>query len=335
MPTIAIGPPPEPPPQKQIRHASQRQPELWEQLQPITWRGISFPVSSMRVTIEQDTVEHKYWGVDGASVEPTGRAPMHIEATIPFVNGIVPGKGETWSVLYPDAFRAFIKAFADKTSDLLFHPELQGILCKPKSLEFSHDAQRRDGVIVTARWVETLDDDHNVAEHWLTSPSPIQAAELAALDLDASKDNILNLVPDAATPPEDFASFMNKLQSIPDSVTFTANSLTAIPNRILYHVDALERSVERAHNALTWPVTDGCERMKEAMFNVSHMQFGSGSSAPRYPTRKTAIYRTVSKTTIARLATDLKNTVDDLMALNPSLCGGSTVVSGVDVRYYA
>ena len=98
------------------------EPTLFEQLNACSWRDIPFPISSMKVTVSQDLVQHKYWGVDGASVEATGRAPLEIEAVIPFVNGIVPGKGEKWGVLYPTQFRSFLKAFVDKKTGTLVHP---------------------------------------------------------------------------------------------------------------------------------------------------------------------------------------------------------------------
>lgn len=292
----------------------------------------------MRVSLSQDIVEHKYWGVDGADIESTGRAPMQIEATIPFVNGIVPGKGEQWGVLYPTEFRKFLKAFADRTQGMLQHPELGGILCKPVSLEFSHEAQRRDGVEVVARWVETIEN----VETAFIGETPIQAADLAALDLDASKADILALVPDAAFPEETFDSFVNKLAGTIDSVTTFVQLITAKPNQILHRIQTLQDSVQRARNALTWPVEEACERMKEASLAIAKSS-GNGvvfvpSAASAPLGRKIGRYVTQARTTLAGILSALpaghKTTTDDLINLNPFLIARPEVGAGVVIRYY-
>lgn len=339
MPSLRIGPPPAPPLKPPRVRPPAPEKGLFEQLFPAAWRGIVFPISSMKVSLSQDLVEHKYWGVDAANVEATGRAPMQIEAEIPFVNGIVPGKSEHFGVLYPTTFREFLKAFADSSSGVLNHPELSGILCKPHSLDFALDAHRRDGVIVTARWTETVDPDQDVKPA-LENESPIQAADLAALDLDASKDDILKLAPEGAFPEETFDSLINKLSGFVDSVGITAALLFNKPAQIINRVKTLQESVERTKNVLTWPVTDSCERMKEALRNLgNHTVIGTGpAAAPAgVSSRKIGRYTTATKITLAGIAGSLPfpNSADDLIALNPFLLAKPQVQAGTVVRYYA
>lgn len=341
MAKLTLGPKPTPPAKPPKPRPPPPPPTLFEQLFPCAWRGINFPISSMKVTLSQDLVEHKYWGIDAASVEATGRAPMQIEAEIPFVNGIVPGKGETWGVLYPTTFRQFLTAFADRSSGVLNHPELSGILCKPVSLDFSHDAQVRDGVKVTARWVETVDPDQDVKDP-LTNDSPIQAANLAALDLDASKDDLLALVPEGAFPEESFESLMNKVTGFVDSLTLTAMLLANKPGQILYRVHALQDSLARAANVLSWPVNEACEATKAAVHNItdafstSHEVIGTGPQTVTGVTRKIARFVTPARMSAAGILAALPapNTIDDLLALNPVLVQLSEVGAGTLIRFY-
>jgi hypothetical protein len=255
------------------------------------------------VTISQDLVEHKYWGVDVADVESTGRNSMQIEAVIPFVNGIVPGKGERWGVLYPETFRKFLKAFADRSRGNFVHPELDVIICKPVSLDFEHDAQRRDGVIVTARWIETLEN----AESAFDVRSPIQEVALAALDLDAGTADIRGLT-DEFLPPqfeESFDTSINKLAGEIDRFTISVQLAAARPGQILNRVRQVEGAVERARTALTWPITDACERMKEGVSRLPEALQGP---------RKVGRYVTKARATLAGILSALPVSVKAVVA---------------------
>jgi prophage DNA circulation protein len=302
----------------------------------VEWRGINIPITTMKVAVRHDLVQHKYWGVDAANVESTGRSPMEIEATIPFVNGIVPGKGEKWGVLYPTTFRDFLKAFADGTSGILVHPELGDILCKPESLSFDHEAQRRDGVVVTAKWIETVElDKENPLS--LFGSSPIQNAELAALDLDASKEDLLKLVPDAEFNEETFEDFVDKLTDVADTVSSTVTLFANKPKQLLYRVQRLQNSIERAGNVLTWTATESLEKLKEAaiamhdaVVDASKGNFNSLNPLPRKMKR----YITPATMGIANIAAATGATVDELIDLNPILVARPQVPARTVIRHY-
>lgn len=337
MPKIQLGPKPTPPAKPPKPKPAPPPPSAFEQLFPCAWRGIVFPVSSVRVSISQDVVEHKYWGVDAASVEATGRAPMQIEATIPFVNGIVPGKGENWGVLYPTTFREVQKAFVDRTSGVFNHPELGPILCKPVSFEYSHDAQQRDGVVVTARFVETVDPDQDV-ESPFEAESPVKVADLAALDLDASKEDILKLAPEAAFPEETFDSFVNKISGAIDRVGTFARTIANKPGQLLNRVKTLQNSLERTRNSILWPAQDACERMKSAAHSLGamggpHKVVGTGP-VPVPPGKKLKRYKMVKAMNLAAVASLLGKPIDELIRLNPLHLGKAEIPVGSIVKYY-
>ena len=76
---------------------------------------------------------------------------------------------------------AFLVAFTTRTSGILQHPELGEIRCKPDKAEFKWSANTRDGVDVSASWIESLDDTVTEFQDILARPSPAQDV---ALDLD-------------------------------------------------------------------------------------------------------------------------------------------------------
>lgn len=324
MAKITFGPKPTPPTPKALNRPLQDQKTLFEQLLPCRWRGITFPVRSIRLSLTQDLAEHKYYGVDAASVEATGRASMQVEATIPFYNGIVPGKNESWGVLYPTTYRDFLKAFADGTTDLLQHPELGNILCKPQSIDTQHDANRRDGVEVTARWVETIDP---TTPFDFGETSPIAEAAVAALDLDASMKDVRSLVPEMPEFEETFDSLLNKVAGVFDSVTTTVQLIQNKPAQIMHRLQMVQDSALAAKNALVWPVQEAATRLSQAMADFPDAIVKRKSK----PIKRATV---AAKTTLASLAGQLGSSVDDLIDLNPNLLGQPHVGQGEVVRYY-
>jgi hypothetical protein len=316
--------PPAPPKPRPVPFKATGKP-LFDQLFPCSWRGISFPVSSIRVSLTQDLAEHRYWGKDAANVEATGRAPLEIEATIPFVNGIAPGKNERWGVLYPNTFLEFLEAFNDRTTGILDTPEIAGLTCKPQSVEFAHDAQRRDGVEVTARWIETvdldLDSDVRIA--------PSEVANIAALNLDAQKPDLQKI----AEPPEfgkTFEQMVNELGGVLDTTASRITQLANKPNQIIFRLKRLHDSAERVRTALTWPVTDGYHRLKMAVHDLEKLP-----NKIKNATRKIGRYQTTQRMSLAGLQQILSNnTVDDLISLNPRLASRPQVASNTVVRFF-
>lgn len=358
-----IGPPPAPTPlfAKPLGDTVPPDAELFEQLLPFSWRGICVPVESLKMSLEQGLVQHKFWGVDAARVEATGREPLTLEATIPFVNGIAAGKGETWGsastagtgtgnsngTLYPFVFRDFIEAMRDSSTGVLQHPEYGGITCKPVSAEIVHDAETRDGVIVVAKWVETVDADLAVDDPFKSS-SPITDGLLAAIDLDSSKTNLLALLPPGASQEETFDSLINKVIGTVDTVTSDINTLKAIPNQILNRVDLLVQSLQRAKNVFTWPAIDAADRLRDSVQRLStpdntRTVFVSGQAKQvpvHAPGRTVGRYVvTGSPLSLSQVQSALacqghKNSIDALIELNPGFIANPEVAQGFVVRYY-
>lgn len=331
--------------------------ELFDNLLPASWTPSSdgaatvyFPVLSIHVSIQHDVVQHKYWGVDGARVESTGRGPMEIEAVIPFFNGIFPSKVEVWEAgtLYPDAYLAFLRSFANQYSGNLVHPELGEIFCRCVSIEFTHEATSRDGVQVTAKWIESredLDDTGLIAEN----ASPINAAQVASSDLDASTTDLLALIPAADLPDETFTSLVNKVIGFVDSGTAQVNALLATPAQIAYTVKRLQASLDRAkdaNSALAWKIREAAIKLEVAARQLAKTQtktnLASGTKVVQVvtPGKTIAIYRNrVPNIAFASLYGTLasrgsKTTMTELLQLNPNLAARVTVGADELVRHY-
>jgi hypothetical protein len=305
-------------------------PVLFDELLPCIWRDVHFPVTSLSLSFEHDLVEHKYWNVASADVEATGRAPAKISADIPFVNGIVPGKNERWGVLYPNTFRDFLKAFVDASTGGLQHPELGWIDCKPHSLDFKHEGEVRNGVIVQATWVETISQNINDLDPSAIGSSPIQSPIQVATDLDAALKEAKD--PSLAVPDVSFEQLVNSVAGAIDTTTSKLSLLLNKPNQILFRLKKLQESVDRAGNVLLWPVQDGIHKLEEAL--GPEKIAGTGPTAKK-STRPIGRFKTTTRTTLAMLqARFSNNTVDDLIFLNPRLVARPTVPANTVIRHY-
>ena len=298
-------------------------PSELDQLLPLSWRGIVVPVSSLRTSFTQDLAEHKYYGIDAAQVEATGRSSFAVEATIPFFNGVVPGKSETFSgTLYPEVYRQFLAACADGSSGALVHPGLGDINAKLQSYDERLDPSHRDGVEVTVRWVQSND----TLTAFEVPDSPEVVATIAATDLDASEDDIRDLAPEAPEFSETFESMMRKITAVPDQLSITANLAANKPAQVFSRISALEDSLVRAKSALTWPHVDNCERVKNALLDL-HNSITKG-------TRTVLRYTTAGRASLSSLASTLSNSIDELIRLNPQLLSQPDVIENTVIRYY-
>jgi hypothetical protein len=126
---------------------------------PLKWRDIEVPCMANGVSFAHGQAEHRQHGVDGASIEPTGREPARLTFKIPFLVGIA-GFGE----LYPKKFRDFWNACLDGSKGSLAHPEFGEIDACCKSFNLSIDPSSRSGYMVDVEWTETIEDGVSIAD---------------------------------------------------------------------------------------------------------------------------------------------------------------------------
>ncbi len=299
--------------------------ETFSSLLPFSWKGISAPLVRIRMALGHDLVEHKSWGVDGAAVEDTGQTPVHISATIPFLNGIASADTEDWPSgdLYPTQFRKFVAAFQEKKAGLLQHPEFGSIGCRADKMEVELDSARRGGVIVEASWIETLDDEaiHQVVNGYVN-------LDVEAVNLDAGHDDLLKLVPSLPAYKTTFADLARSIQAVGDQNALLSRQSAGQIDRLLYRIDNVQRSVDSAKSALTWPMTQSIEKLRSAGTNLRQRLLQAN--------RDIVLFTVPEQTTVPALLIQLPGaTLSDVIKLNPDLMRGPVVPKRTTVRYYA
>lgn len=330
--------------------------DLFAQLGDTGWASegaapVYFPIKAIDTSYEHDQGEHKYFGVDGADIEQTGLAPVVFTVTIPFINTIVPGPSERWQQpLYPSAFRAFVTATQARDAGILYHPEFGDILCKVKSVRFTHSAGERGGTTVTAVFKQTLPKDR-VSPLLTSNASPIVGAIQAAKDLDASTSNYLDLVPTRPEHKRDLSDFVREVQAFGDSIGGAIDGfqapfkrMAAQVNRAIEAFDRVGRKVEGIVEGTPKAIVKGDPDAKmrsvlshEARAAARRLQV-TVADAQRFSAtdraRNIRVFVVARPTPLAAVATALEAQMGELLTLNPILARAPDVPAATLVRYY-
>ncbi len=320
---------------------------LFEQLLEFAWKGVSFPTSKFTLALRHDLVQHRYPDRNGANVEDTGLAPFHFTASIPFLNGTVPGKGESWDIPYPNQYRKFMAVAVRGATGLLQHPEFGDVPCKLDACETVWSAERRDGVLVECSWLQTLvlgDDNTSIVN---ARPSPISSVLLSALDLDAQIRTINPPFPTQPAYTPDFAASMRSLTAVTDQVTLASQRGLGSLGAIQYRLNTLQNSIERAQaapattvkgiiapiangqalRALAWPIVNTIEKFRSASIDLKQVLATNGKPIKTYVTP--------IDMTLAAAAQNVGAPVADVIALNPGACASPIIPRLSRIRYYA
>lgn len=284
------------------------------------FRDVQFPTANFKVSLKQDLAQHKYPYRDGAFVEATGREPLQISARIPFLNSLNQLGFEEWSGdLYPNVYRAFLSACADRTNGVLKHPELGDMLVKVESVETVWDANTRDGVFVDVTWVE-----HNPDQEQKPSELPKGSPHTAR----SSFSKLSGDLPRFGVPtPPDLIEFGNQLASIPNQLSISLGRVTGKFNRAVNMARNLERAMNRSPSALQWQTRQAIYNLQSSVADIKKLA---------YTTKRTiGIYYPPKAATLASIAVRLGVNLGELMPLNASLLGKPTVPANAAVRYYA
>lgn len=330
--------------------------DLWQQLGDVGWASegfapVFFPIKSIETSYEHDQADHKFYGVDGADIESTGLAPVSFTVTIPFINNIVPGPAERWAQpLYPGEFRNFVSATQRSERGVLYHPEFGDVLCRVKSVRFSHNANERGGVTVTAVFRQTLPEDF--AQIQLTfGASPVVLAVDAADNLDASETDYRDLVPQLPTHERDFGDFARELQAFGDSISGAIDGVQAPFKRMQAQIgralaafDRVGDKVEGIVRGTPKAIVKGDPEAKMRSV-LSHQARAAArrlqvtvADAEKFTSqdraRNVRVFVVARPTPLASVASGLGVPMGDILTLNPRLARSPEVPGASVVRYY-
>lgn len=325
--------------------------DILSQLSAFSWTSggdgvkIEFPVSEMTMGFTHDMKEHKFWGLDGAEVEATGRNPLAFTAKCLFSNHITPGPNEHFSVLYPSEFRKFILGTSDRATGILNHPEFGPISCKTVSVHVDWRAGLRDGCAVDAAWIETLDQD--TLSKVNNNKSPVNNVQTFAGDLDRQLGGTIFASEPAFKP--DFVDSITSILSVTDQVGIQSARIVGKIDNLSYRLNQIKNSVSfaitpprtsvasivnpdpsqtnRALTTMYWPIRQSVNQMQSSLEAFKEKLLETG--------KPIVFYRVPKTTTLAGVTVATGASIFDIMNLNPSLMSKAYLPTGTLVRYYS
>lgn len=295
--------------------------DVLAQLLQATWRRIPFPTVLVSSKGSHRITKHARMDRDGERVENTGRNGYVFTARIPCINTLARGPHETWAGgdLYPTTYRLLIAALEDRSTGDLNHPDFGKRKCKVAEWESTLDPDFRGGPTLNVTWCETVDDADGDAVK-LASSATFSVATQAAIDL----DRFLYERPgnDTGTPRgQSLTDFLKSIGSLADEWELFKAQWSAAFDRIGYSMGKLAEKFGAEDG-----FSDNTERLISALHALRYQALANAKS--------TSTYIVPRATTLPTIAIRVRNTVPDLLKLNPALAARPIVPAETPVRYY-
>lgn len=292
-------------------------------LKEASFRGITFPISTISESMQQDLAHHKRADRDGAYVEATGRGPATYSLTIPFLDGLARSPVETWTNLFPERYDAFRVAWGDRSTGALVHPIHGEIKVKPGTWSATLDPDQRNGVIVQVTFVETNSDEDDAT---ITQSVYGEASSSAAsLDSKLTKLKPSPKVFDENDEEKDFKSIVDKAlyYSSPNNL-YVQRGIQKINSAIAKAERCkvlLDRGME-VKDDITGkykPLGNGIANMRQDADNLINSLIGVRSKILSNTNKTVSTYRVLAPQTMLSLSLILNNTTNELESLNPGI----------------
>lgn len=294
---------------------------LFRSLVFLKWRGIAFPFSELQTEFTHDLARHKSPDRDGEFIEATGRGARMITGKAHFRNGITFGRKYSNLPLFPDTFKLFEAACANRTTGELIHPVHGSMQCKVVSFKESLVATQRDGIDVDIQWIETGDTDDTPS-----GLSPIADALASAEQIDFGLTTLKAQLNRLKLPKGySFADAVRSIQAATDTLSLLQKRGVNAFRNIIQNLRDVERAIDAARDIALAPFRLQVRRCIASCFEMERKVL---------VIKETKNYVVPRLASIAVLSRRLNTSVADLIRLNPFLSGTPLVAANVVLRYY-
>lgn len=304
--------------------------ETFSKLKHFQWKGVTFPVAEFTWNIDHDHAEHKWPDRDGGHIEATGRNPITITAHAIFRTGLFRVESEIDGPLYPEQYRLFNIACAERTTGVLVHPEYGTIKAKCKYAHTRTVATARDGVDVDVAWVESFDTADQLNEVLGSNSMSAAIASAQTLDKDIAtlRAELLTAkkLKEALAGFGSFSDLMNSIQAAFNTVTLLSKQIGGKIDNAIGKVVSLGDTIAGFKDATLWPLVQSTERLKSSLYQLKHDLLVAGQDIQ--------FFILPGPTTIAAIANSLGAKIPDIIKLNPDILREPTIQAGTAIRHY-
>lgn len=289
-----------------------------------SWRGVPFVCGPVSISFDQQHAVHTYPDRDAGYVESTGRNNVTYSFTAIFRRGVI-GEGGGRSA-FPDQWRAFTAACADRTAGTLSHPLLGDIKAKVQRYNATADPTRRDGADVEVTFIEAPDREDEFSA-LLANPSLIGSAYDGARSFDSA---YADLQPEPPALPESMKpSLLDSIKQISGLISQTrlgVGNLVSKINGLAFAVSDLADTIAASDDPKNYAAIAALEKVFASLIKL-----GQEVQKRSRPFRPVILPRPMS---LPEAAAQYSTPVADMCRLNPLAAGLDVLPSGYQVFVY-
>lgn len=285
-------------------------------LPELSWRGLTAPCEVAPYDFSHTQAQRKWPYIDGAGHDHTGRDPLRFTCRLYFINTLF---GLAQFAQYPDNWISWREALFDGTAGELVHPDLGTLSARVLSGHVDIKAQTRNGIIVDVTFEEDVADPDKAS----IFTDPNVNIEEAAAAADAAMATAGISYPDG----ESTSSLMGLVDQVKGAVFSTGLTFSGMVTRAEGIINTIVEDVESLNDVSKHPVADCCRRMFAALKDFQR-------SVEKLAARSTATKVVTHDTTLTAFASEVGNTVDEIMGLNLSALNKPKVYKGTRLTYY-
>jgi len=226
-------------------------------LPPFEWRGAQYPVTSRRVFFRHEGVEHVIQYRDFAAIEQIGAQGLTFEYTIPTREDIATGP---YKQLFVQGLPRLFRDALNREADDMLDPELGFFRCVPVMFEETTDINRRDGsdVKLEFRYSPLMSDEDPAIQTNLEGAIAGLETDAGALDQEVAKAEW-----EQEPSPEPTVDLLQGVNGLIAGGLANIDKATAKVDDVIFKLEMIEASVDRAQNPQNWPLRATARRMRE------------------------------------------------------------------------
>jgi hypothetical protein len=289
--------------------------DVLKDLQRLTWRGISVPVTARTVNFSHDDVRHKFEFRDGQIVESTGVQNYTFRYTVPFRQGIRRGQ---YANLFTDVLPRFIVACRNRSADTLIDPVLGSFRARVLTFSDETDVNRRDGDDVTVEFIEAPLLNDSAVEN-----ENANAVKSQALVLDTEVEKVDW---EQVESPEPTVNPLSAVAGLGRQIERQGLKLSAALEDTAYRAEQVTDAIDALEDPEAWTIRRSSRRLRD-----SSLQMAKRAQDPL------GNVKTVTQNygaTLADVASNFGMTLSELLQLNPALARAPFVAANTAIQVY-
>lgn len=287
----------------------------------LEWRGRVYPIASRSMSFRHEQIEHKIQYRGNDFIESLGPHSFMFRYTFPMREDIAKGP---YKSLFNEGLTILVRDCRNREPGILIDPFYGEFRCIPTSFEETSDINKRDGTDVQVEFLHspTFDEGEPLLKDNITGVEGL-VSSAGALEADVKAAD-WNQEPS----PEGLTDALSAINGVGQKGLRQIDRTASRLDDLAFKLKKIEDTADAAENPQNWRLRDSARGARDAVVRAK-------DRATEDPTRKVRRVVTRFAKTLSALALETGMTIQDLLALNPSLrSGGPLVPGGSSVAVY-